>query len=339
VISTARVFEIRVTWAVLAVLPLLSVGCTLRKPVWIYTSLPKEVIEELVEPLAAQVPDADVKWFEDTSEAVNARLAREWEGGGRAKADLVLTSDPFSYVDLRVQGRLLAYSSPAAAKVPAQYSDPDGSFTAVRLHAVVLGYNPKLLSPRDLPERWSDLTQPRWKNRLSMGNPLESSAHFMAVAMLSRLYGWDFFSKLRALGLVAENAGTAVVSRLESGERPLGVLPLENILKAEGRGSPILAIYPLDGVIIEPGPIAILRDSEHPKTAQKVYDWFFSAAAQNAFVHAGMYSPLPGAASPDRARPWRDLSLQLLKYDSTIREEIFRERDRIRGRFSEVVLH
>ena len=48
----------------------------------------------------------------------------------------------------------------------------------------------------------------------------------------------------------------SVITRIETRERPVGVVLLENILKAQAKGSPVKAIYPTDGGIPVPSPIA-----------------------------------------------------------------------------------
>jgi iron(III) transport system substrate-binding protein len=250
-----------------------------------------------------------------------------------------MTSDLFWYLEMKQAGKFLPYTSPAAADVPAEFRDPDGAFTTVRIPVVVLAYNSKLLKPGELPERWKDLAEPRWKNRLSIGSPFEVATSFFTVAMLSRTFGWDFFRSLRKNELVAEGGHASVLSRLETGERTLGVLTLDALLKAQAKGSPARVIYPLDGVIPVPCPLALLKSSEHPEVAKKVYDWFFSTLAQNVIVRAGSYSPIPKIVSPDRTRPWNELKLQMMPYSPRILGELYPARDQIRARFSELVLH
>jgi iron(III) transport system substrate-binding protein len=313
-------------------------GCTRRKEIWIYTTLPKEVIEEMVEPLHVAVPEADVKWYQSGSENVAGRLSSEMDSG-KVKADLVMTGDPVWYVEMKQKGKLLAYDSPAAKEVPAQLRDPDNTFVTVRLPVMVMGYNSALLKPGELPERWKDLASPRFDRKVSMASPLDSASTFVALSMLSKEFGWEYFAELRKLGLVAEGTQSSVLTRIETGERPIGILPLEMVVRA-GRGKSLIKpIYPLDGTIVVPNPIAILKDTEHPEVAQKIYDWFFSPAAQSSIVRGGTYSPLPKTASPDGARPWNELQMQVMKWTPEALAGLLSGRDRIKAKFSEVVLH
>jgi iron(III) transport system substrate-binding protein len=321
-------------WALL----LCASSCTLKRELWVYTNLPKEVIGEMVEPLEEAVPQADVKWYQSASETLEERLNSEMESG-KVKADLVLSGDPLWYLAMKHKGQLLSYDSAAAREMPANLRDPDHAFATVRLSVMVLGYNTNLLKPGELPERWKDLSLPRFDRKVSMSSPLESAMGFVSVGFLSKEFGWDYFAALRKQGLVAEGTQSSVLNRIETGERPIGVVLLDSILKAERAKAPVKPIYPLDGPIQIPSSIAILKDTEHPELAQRLYDWFLGPAAQSAIVRGGSYSPFPKIVSPDGARPWNELQPMLLRWTPESLSELETGRDRIRAKFSEVVLH
>lgn len=311
-------------------------GCSTRKPIWIYTSLPKEVIAEMVGPLEAAVPEADVKWYQAGSDSVEGRLNTELEKG-KVKADLVLAGDPLWYLEMKRDEQLLTYASPAAKEVPAGFADPDHAFSIVRLSLVVMGYSNTAYRAEDLPQNWKDLLAPRFTRKVSMANPLDSTAAFVATALLSKELGWDYFAGLRQRGLMAEGTNGSVAARIDSEERPLGILPLESIARLAKSKPHLKAYYPLDGAVPVPGPIAILKSSRHPEIAKKVYDWFFGQQAQGTLVRAGSYSALPQFAPPEGGRPWNTLVLK--KWNPQELSALLLERDRIRAKFSTVVLH
>lgn len=287
--------------------------------------------------LKAAVPEARVEWFQGGSETIAGKLNAEI-AAGNPKADLILTSDPFWYLELKKAGRLLAYESSAAREVPAEFRDPDHAFVTVRMPVLVIGYNNEAFPAKELPDSWEALLDPKWKDKVSMGSPLESGTSFTAVAILSRQFGWPFFETLRRNNLVAAGGNSSVVTRMETKERPIGIVLLENVLKAMGKDSPVRPIYPLDGAIPVPSPIAILSMTKQPEAAKKVYDWFFSPQAQNAIIHGGMYSPLPKIVSPDQARPWADLRKRLTPWTPDVLEQVYRARESIKAKFTEIVL-
>ena len=312
-------------------------GCSKKNEVWVYTSVYKETIEEIRDKLRKDLPGIEVQFFQGGSEIVASKVNAEL-ASGRSKADILLTSDPFWYLELKRAGKLLPYQSPAAGAVPREFSDPDFAYVCNRIPVMVMGYNSEALKPNDLPMRWKDLTLPKWKDKVTMGNPLESGTNFTAVAFLANTYGWEFFQGLRHLNVLASGGNSSVITRMETRERPLGVVLLENILKAWSKGSPVRPIYPLDGVIAIPSPIAIMKDTPNPEAAKKVYDWFFTSYAQNAIVRSGMYSPLPHIVQPEKGRPWAEVRSQMMQWNPEILASILDKRDGIKNRFAEVVL-
>jgi iron(III) transport system substrate-binding protein len=199
---------------------------------------------------------------------------------------------------------------------------------------MVLGYNPESVAPP--PLSWEDLKSPRFLGKLSMGNPVESGTAFTATAMLARAFGWEWFAQLRRGDLIAAGGNSSVVNRIETAERPVGIVLLENILKAAKKGSPIKPVYPADGAIAVPSPIALLADSRHPELARRVYDWFFTQEAQAAIVRGSMYSPVPGMPAPEGARAWAQVPL--MKWDAQILGELYTGRAQLKARFLETVV-
>ncbi len=315
----------------------LTAACTKKKEIWIYTSIYKEVIAELTPALERAMPGTKIQWYQGGSETIASKVNAEISAG-KAKADLILTSDPFWYEELMVAGKLLPYESAIAKKTPADYLDPAHHFANVRLPVMVIGYNSDVLKESDLPKSWQDLTKKEFKGKLAMPSPLESGTAFVTVALLSKKYGWDYFKALQANDLLAAGGNSSVINRIETKEKPIGIVLLENILKAWGKGSPVRPIYPTDGIIPVLSPIAILKDSEHPEDAKKVYDWFFTDEAQNAIVKSGMYSMLPGIPAPVNGLPFAEASAKMMPWSGSILDELFQHRDSIKKQFHDLIL-
>lgn len=311
-------------------------GCESKPKLWVYTSLYKEVIAEM-EPLVKQaLPDVDVQWFQGGSENVAAKLNAEL-AGGHPQADLVLTSDPFWTLELKRAGQLMAYDSPSVRVLPSQWRDEDHAFAIVRVPVMVMGVQSKWPAS-GRPAGWRDLAnQLSLKGKLSMGSPLESGTNFTTVAALSRQLGWEYFEKLRTQDLLAAGGNGSVITRMETGERPVGVVLLENLLKARAKGSPLDIVYPVEGAIPVPSPIAILKSSRQPEAARKLYDWFFTTQAQEAIARGGMYPVLPGVAPPQGAKPWSELKKAVV-WNTAEYGRVLDERDAIKNQFAEKVL-
>ena len=262
---------------------------------WVYTSVYPEVLKTLEAPLAAAVPQAKVSWFQAGSEKVAARFEAELAGGG-SPACVLLTSDPAWLEDLSARGALRPYVSPGALGVDRRWLRP--TWAAVRVSVMVLG------GPPGGPASWEDLRDPRFRGTFSSGDPLASGTAFTTVAAWERAFGPGFLPAVAANGWMAAGGNSAVLARMESGERPHGVVLLENLL---AKGLPFTV--PAEGAVAVPGPAAIAAGCPQPAAAQAVVDWLFTPEAQALFVAGQMHSPLSGVAPPPGAPPLGALPL------------------------------
>jgi iron(III) transport system substrate-binding protein len=242
---------------------------------------------------------------------------------------------------LKEAGHLLEYRSPHATGIPTALNDPGGTFVTVRIPVTVLTVNTDRVAAGARPRTFRDLADPAWAGRITMGDPNRSGSAFTAVAALARKYGWEYFEGLRRNDMLAAGGNSAVLSRVMTGEKDAGIILLENVLQAreQNAAAPVDIIYPEDGVILVPSPIAIMKTTAAPDAARRVYDFFLSEAGQSALVSGWMYSPFDRLDPPAGARPWREVfSATLLPWTFDYLRETTRARDDIKRRFNATVL-
>lgn len=302
--------------------------------VWIYTSIYPHVLERMEPAFERAFPGVRIRWYQKGSEQVAIKLESELATGG-TPCDLLLTSDPFHYAELKDRGLLLPYESPAAAGVPAALRDPDHAFTTVRLPVMVLGVNAEALAEDARPRGFRDLGKEAFRDLVSMGDPGKSGTNFTTVAALAKGDGWDLIEGWSRNGLVSAGGNSSVIRRLESRERPVGVVLLENLLPRIRDGAPLAIVYPEDGAVLVPSPIAILRSANNPELARRVYDFFFTEAAQDAIVKGYMYSPLPDHGPPEGAPPFSELVLRPWSHEFLL--WVKGRRDEIQARFRAIL--
>lgn len=305
-----------------------------RRELWIYTSLYPSVIDQMKPLLAERFPDVRFRWYQKGSEQVAVRLNVELEAGN-TECDLLVTSDPFYYLELKKRDELLAHQTNATAAVAQGLKDPDHAFCTVRIPVMVMGVR-KELKHAERPEVFRDLIQDEFSGKVTMGDPLKSGTNFTTVAVLSRQFGWGFFEQLSQQGLLSAGGNSAVLRRLESGERSVGIVLLENLLaRKDVSGNPVEILFPGDGAIPIPSPIAIMRRSGDPELAKEVFDFFFSEAMQDTIVRGNMYSPLPTHAAPTGAPAWADL--KLVPWNTELLEDIAARREEIKDKWRKAV--
>ena len=216
-----------------------------------------------------------------------------------------------------------------------QPAEADGAPAIIEAHGWVLGVHPAELGDVEPPRGFEDLSQPAYRGLVSMGDPLKSGTNFTTVASFAYGDDWSLIEGWSDNDLVSAGGNSAVLQRLESGERPIGVILLENLLPRIEQGAPLRVVYPDDGAVPIPSPIAILSSTSGPALAKEVYDAMFSDEVQAAIVAGHMYSPLPGRPAPEGARPWADLVLA--PWDAGFVGWVSERRSEIKQRFREIV--
>ncbi|NBX76755.1 MAG: extracellular solute-binding protein [Proteobacteria bacterium] len=314
-----------------------SKGIENKEVIWIYASIYKEVISEFDTVLKEKFPSVQVRWYQSGSENVAARVNAELSAGN-PQADLIMTSDPFWFVELKKAGHLLSYFSPTAQPLDSHYKDKDGTFLINRIPVGIIAYEKTQVPESEAPKTWDDLTSPRWRNKLSMPSPLESGTALTFVSQLVRKKGWNYFKALKNNNLLSSGGNSSVIQRIETKETPIGIVLLENALQAQKRGAAIAIVYPQEGVIPVPSPIAILAQSRNPDLAQKIYDFFSSDQAQQIFLKANVYSPFLTQLAPDSAKPYTEIEKTEFSWNATILEEFNQTKEDTKKTFTRMIL-
>jgi iron(III) transport system substrate-binding protein len=279
--------------------------------VWIYTSMYRHVLDAFEPLLKEKLPRVQVHWYQAGSEKVASRLEAE-RAAGAVRADVLAISDPFLYERLAREGAFARYASPNVLRVPRSLLELDARYASARLATMVLVHRKGAQAP---PASFAELASERWKGRAALGDPLTSGTAFTWAVFVHAKYGDGFFEKLRERGALVAGGNAAVLQKVESGEADVGVLLLENALAAQGRGSPISFVWPEDGAVVIPGPVAIFQTTRNPAAAKAVVDVMLSAEGQRIIVEKGdMHAVDPRLPGPRgepgleplmaRAQPW-----------------------------------
>ena len=275
----------------------------------VYTSVYNGMVKDMAKPVVEQqLKDIKVNWQTAGSEKVKEKILGEL-ARGKAEADIVMISDPDFYLRLKKDGKLLDYKSPEAAEL-AETVDADGAFTPIRISAMVIAvHNDKVKEP---PKSWKDLLDPKYKGMIAMPDPKAAATALATVAALTDKYGWEYWQKLKANGVVVSPTNE-MREKFAKGEYPITITMEENVLKQKmTQGVNAAVVYPEEGSILVPGYIAILKDSKNPEGAKKLVDWWLSKEGQSAMSLAYMHPVKYGVREPNGAQNLNDLRIHSL---------------------------
>ena len=325
-------------WVLWLIVPLLLAGCGgEREPeFWIYTSVYKEVFPLFEPGLQQAFPGVRFRWYQSGSEKIAAKILAEQKGGG-TKADLIMTSDLFFYQELKRMNLLVPLEGAELERVPSEYRDPDRAFAINRFPVMVLAYNTDSLSETQAPRRWQDLVDPKFAGKITMPSPLESGSTLTAILFLYQNFGEAYFEGLRQNDVLSAGGNGATLSRIQTGERPVGMVLMENILKVKDDGmTSVDFVVPEEGAFPIPSPVALVKGTDEV-LGQRVLNWFLSENAQEIVVKGWVHSVFEDAPAPQGAPVWADL--KLADWDMATFERWSGQRQHVKTRFQQIVLH
>ena len=283
--------------------------------IMVYTSIYPDILDKLCKPnVAKEFPGLKVTWFQGGTEKVKTKIAGEIKAN-KIGADVLMVADPSYYLYLKGKGLLLDYKSPNLKDVIAG-TDKDGAWSPVRINNMIIAYNADKIKAEDIPKTWTDLTNPKYKGKIAMPNPMLSGTAYVAVGALSEKLGWEYFDKLQANGLRVEEGNSAIQNKLLTGEYMAAMILEENILKLqETKHEPLKVCYPTEGCIIINSPIGIFKNTKSPEGAKAIVDWWLSKEGQQAVVKGWMHSVRADVEPPKGAPALKTLLPNAIKID------------------------
>lgn len=182
------------------------------------------------------------------------------------------------------------YESPEAAAIPAEWHEPGKLWMAANTHVVVAMLNTKRIEGKP-PESWADLTDPKYKGKIIIADPANSSTAFTALWAVEQVLGSDGLKKIAANTTVS-SAASNVVRSVGQGEYAVGITFESTAYPYVAGGQrEIKLMYPKDGTAMVQDNIALVKSAPNMVAAKKVYDMLLSREAQIALLENAFRRP------------------------------------------------
>jgi iron(III) transport system substrate-binding protein len=245
-----------------------------------------------------------------------ATIATEHEAG-KLMADVLQA--PIPILDLlKGKGVLASYKSPSTSDYPA-WTKKDDQMQIFGIEYVAVLYNKELVKPVDVPKKYEDLADPKWRGKIVMANP---TTHPTTISWLVGLKeqvfptenAWmNFIKGLAANKPMFVSSFGPTPAPIESGEKLIAIsMPKYILTKAPA---------PLDWAKVEqpllgtPRGMAITNKAPHPYAARLFFDYWLSRESARILADkVGEYVLCPGVYPPingiEKAKvlPIRELS-------------------------------
>ncbi len=148
----------------------------------------------------------------------------------------------------------------------------------------IMIYQTTAIPPTQAPRNWSDLIDPKWKNRVAVAHPAFSGYFGQWVLAMRKLYGWQYFEALAANKPRIGRSGNDPLTMLNAGESMIGTGPVSTTVQNIEKGNPVNFVYPTDGTLLCVGPSAVLAKAPRPNAARLFLEWLLSPDYARACV-------------------------------------------------------
>jgi len=285
----------------------------------IYTSAQVKDMGAVVAEFEKKYPGIKVDIWRSSSEKVLQRAVQEARAGHSAM-DLAETNGP-ELEGMHREKIVQAMSSPYLKDLIPEAVLPHKEWTGTRLNVFVQAYNTSAVKKEDLPKKWEDLTDPKWKGKL--GIEQEDSDWLAGEAqVLGEQHAIKVFRDIvNTNGISVRKGHTLLTQLVVSGEIPLA-LTVYNY-KAEqfkNQGAPI-DWFSIGPAIARPNGIAVARKAPHPHAAVLFYDFELSPAGQKILAKRDFVPTNRTVETPLSKIPMKfvDVRVQLDQYEKWVK--------------------
>ncbi|MDI7261002.1 MAG: extracellular solute-binding protein [Thermodesulfobacteriota bacterium] len=256
------------------------------KSVVLYSSNRQSAIDLSVAMFKKKHPDISVSVVRAGTGALMKRIVAEKD---RPLGD-VFWSGGFGVLGA-YKDNFAPYLSPEAKAIPDTFIQPNNLWTGVNVHVMVVMANLKLVSEKELPKKWTDLFDPKWKDKVVIADPLTASSAYLQVYGLYKTYGEDGLRNFLRVARELADA-SAIYRSVGLGEYPLGItMEYAAYEYVAGGAKEIKLIYPEDGTFLSPEGVALIKGCKNLEAAKLLYDFYCSREAQEAVLRENFRRP------------------------------------------------
>ena len=302
-------------------------GSTESKVVVVYVS-EDQVFSEPVLKDFEKATGIKVKAVYDTEEAkstgaMNRLIAEK----NNPQADLYWANEPIRAEVLKQQGISTPYFSPNAAGIPDVFKDPEGYWTGFSARARILVVNKSIVNK---PQSIHAYTEPRWKGKAVIANPLFGTTTTQMAALFT-LWGDNrakaFMENMKNNEIKISTDNGESADLVASGEFDFSLVDSDDAVNRIRQGRPIEMVYPDQGkddigCLIVPNAAVLIKGAPHPDNAKKLVDYLLSKETEwkLAFADCAQIPLHSGVETPSEVKRIEQIKTMKINYAKVARK-------------------
>ncbi len=252
----------------------------------IYTSNNQQAFEAVVETAGKRLPGVKLSAITGGSGQLLRRLEAE---AAKPQGDVFWSSSANTLGAFKALYE--PYRSPELAAIPAALHHPQNLWSAANVHVAVAMVNTKQLGGGAAPRTWADLLDARFKGKMIIADPANSSTALTILWGVEKMLGADGLKRL-AGNVKVTSAAATVLRSVGQGEFAVGLTFESNAYAyVAGGQKEISLVYPSDGTFTTPEFFALMKGAPAGELAKKVCDHLLSKEAQTELLLAAYRRP------------------------------------------------
>jgi iron(III) transport system substrate-binding protein len=244
-----------------------------------YTANFAEVEQEVIKAFNKRFPEIKIEMVRAPGGQLITRIKTE-AAANKLTADVVNHSDRGLMLD--IENLFMDYAPPNAADYRTDVLISPKLWPGATI-AWSIAYNTALI--KTPPTKWLDLTKPEYKGK-QIGEVIAPSGGttWTRVMFERQVLGEDYHAKEAAQDIVMYPSGAPASDALVRGEITLAPLLYNIIFTKIKEGAPAEAIFPPEGVPINPYADGIPKTAPNPNAAKLFMNWRLSKEGQTFMI-------------------------------------------------------
>ena len=234
------------------------------------------------------------------------------------------------------------YKSIHFDQIPPEYRDPEYKWIGTNLQILVLMYNKNLVKDAEAPKKWTDLLDPKWKNKVAFPNPANSSFAFTAFTLMLHEFGnneaaWKKMETFLGHMQVVEQSAM-VPNTVEKGEFHVGITQEYVAARYVAGGAKVGMIYPEDGNSIQAEGVGIIKGAKHRKPAEKFVDFCNDKKFRELVIKDQFRRPARKDLDFSKITPVLPPLSKITMMSGYVDTDYLKDRDKILARIKDILL-
>ena len=203
---------------------------------------------------------------------------------GNVSVDVFNCTDDGLFDQLREEGLLLKYETPAIAAYGKDYRSAEpGYWTTFYINVGPMAYDTRYVSEADAPKVWEDLLDPRWQKQIGV-QVASAGSQYAWWYNLKEVVAPDFWDKLAMQRPRSYATSNQMMNDVNSGSLKIGAkVSIFQYTKAVRAKTPLKIVLPVAGTPASNAVTGIVAASPRPNAAKAFVHFLLSREGQQAW--------------------------------------------------------